>query len=420
MKFRIGLLTALLVLPGLVAADEIRSVRPSKVGMSGERLERIGPVMQKFIDEKNVAGIISLVARDGRVVHQQSYGTLDFDTGRAMREDAIFRIYSMSKPIAAVALMMLFEEGRFLLSEPVAKYLPELGEMKVFVEMGADGAVLEEPEHPMTMREVLSHTAGLGYGIFGDSAGPVESMYASADLLQNQHTLAEMVTKLSKLPLLYQPGTNWSYSIANDVQGRLVEVLTGQTFDVYLKERLFDPLDMPDTGFVVPADAVDRFTSNYMIAPDGAQLIDSPAKSDYVTGVKFFSGGGGLVSTARDYLRFAQMLANGGQLGGVRILSPRTLELMTLDHMPDGVVQQIGPNQLSGFGYGLGFGVIVDQAKAGSAMPVGSFWWGGAANTGFWVDPTERIVGVLMTQRFPGNLPLTNLLQSLTYQAIVE
>jgi len=410
------------------SADEIPTARPSKVGMSAERLARIAPVMQRFVDEKQVAGIATLIARDGRIVHDEQFGALDFESGRPLPPDAIYRIYSMSKPIAAVALMMLHEEGKFLLGDPASRFIPELAQMKVAAEVGPDGPRLEDPLHPITMREVLSHTAGFGYGIFADSAGPIESMYAQANLLDRQQTLAEMITKMVKLPLQYQPGTSWAYSLSNDVQGRLVEMISGQPFDAFLREQLFGPLDMPDTGFTVPPEAVDRFTSNYLIggnsSADGGgeppQPIDTPAKSSYVSGVRFFSGGGGLVSTTRDYLRFAQMLANGGELDGVRILSPRTIELMTLDHLPRGVEMQLGGRPMAGLGYGLGFGVYTDQATAGVSAPAGAYWWGGAANTGFWIDPQERIVGVLMTQRFPGSLPLNNLLQSLAYQAIVE
>ena len=275
MKLRLISLVLWLV-PALALAGELPRTSAAKVGMSAERLERIGPVMQAFVDEKQVAGVITVLVRDGRIVHEQTFGTIDLETDRPMPEDAIFRIYSMSKPITAIALMMLFEEGRFLLGDPASKYIPELAGMKVAVEMGSDGPRLEDPAHPITLREVLSHTAGLGYGIFGESQGPIEALYAQAGLLDRQHTLEEMITKLVKLPLIYQPGTSWSYSIANDVQARLVELISGQSFDAFLQERLFDPLDMRDTGFTVPANSVGRFTSNYRVGEDGPQLIDSP------------------------------------------------------------------------------------------------------------------------------------------------
>ena len=414
------LVLPVLALPGLAAAGELPRAKPEKVGMSSERLERIAPVMQRLIDEGRVVGIATAIARDGHVVHEQQLGQIDLESGRALPADAIYRIYSMSKPVAAVALMILFEEGRFLLGDPAAKYIPELASMQVAT--GPDGTGREPMARPITMRQVLSHTAGFGYGITGPAGGPVDMLYAQAGLLERDQTLAEMIQKLVKLPLLYQPGTSWTYSVANDVQGRLVEVLSGQPFDEFLQARIFGPLDMRDTGFVVPDSKLDRFTSNYLFADGEApKRVDGPDESRYRGDVRLLSGGGGLVSTTRDYLRFAQMLAGGGELDGVRILSSRTLELMTLDHLPAGVEMQIGPRgAFEGIGYGLGFGVVTDQARAGSAAPDGAYWWGGAANTSFWVDPSEGLVGVIMTQRFPGALPLGNLLQSLAYQAIID
>ena len=350
-------------------AKELPTAKPKAVGLSAERLARIGPVMQELVDERKVAGVITAVARDGKVVYFEKTGALDFETGRAMPDDAIFRIYSMTKPIAATALMMLYEEGAFLLSDPVAKFLPELAGMKVLVRFDEEGApVLADPKSPMTMRQMLSHTAGIGYGIIPEGMDRAEDLYRAADLRAPGTNLADFVRKLAKLPLLYQPGTDWRYSLANDVQGRLVEVLSGMPFDQFLQQRIFGPLDMRDTAFFVPADKLDRFTSNYLETEQGMQLIDGPKQTTYAEGVTFFSGGGGLVSTTRDYLRFCEMLGRGGELDGVRILGPKTIELMTLDHMPDGVVQRIsGAYEMPGFGYGLGFGVVRDRAKAGTA-----------------------------------------------------
>ncbi|MEE3331784.1 MAG: serine hydrolase domain-containing protein [Myxococcota bacterium] len=411
-------LTLAFLVPGFARAKELPTARAKSVGMSAERLERIRPVMQTYIDTEQIAGMITVVSRDGKIVHHELQGRMDFESDREMQEDAIFRIYSMSKPVVAVALMMLFEEGKFLLSDPVTKFLPELAGMKVYAGQGADGPLLEESPRPATIREVLNHSAGFGYGIIPEGLDPVEDLYREAGVLDRDQTLAEMITKLSKLPLRYAPGTDWSYSVSNDVQGRLVEVISGQTLDVYMKERIFDPLDMPDTGFTVPDEKLDRFTSNYFISEEGHKRIDSPESTRYSAGLKFFSGGGGLVSTARDYMRFATMLLRGGDLDGVRILGPRTISLMMMDHMPDGSEIEFTGRHFEGVGYGLGFGVLVDPARFGAAMSGTAYWWGGAANTGFWVDPQERIVGLVMTQRFPGDQPFAPLLQSLTSQAI--
>ncbi|MCA9511328.1 MAG: serine hydrolase domain-containing protein [Myxococcota bacterium] len=413
-------LAAACALASPARAGELPTARPKSVGLSAERLARLGTAMQRYIDEGKVAGIVTAVARDGKVVHLQTQGAMDFESGRPMQADAIFRIYSMSKPIAATALMMLHEQGAFALSDPVAKFLPELGAMKVMTGFDKKGQpVLVDAKSPMTMRQMLSHTAGLGYGIIPEGLDRGEDLYRAADLRARGTTLAEFVPKLAKLPLLYPPGTDWRYSLANDVQGRLVEVLSGVPFDRFLAERIFGPLDMRDTGFFVPAEKLDRFTSNYVFGEGGRQLVDGPEHTTYGEGVTFFSGGGGLVSTTRDYLRFCEMLLRGGELDGARILGPKTIELMTMNHMPDGVVQRIaGAYELPGRGYGLGFGMIVDRAKAGTTASNGTYWWGGAANTGFWIDPKERLTGVVMTQRFPGELPLGELMQTLVFQAI--
>jgi CubicO group peptidase (beta-lactamase class C family) len=407
-------------LPTPVDAREIGTIAPRKAGFSADRLERIPAHFQTYIDQQKVTGFVTLVARNGKIVDRQVMGMMDLETARPMREDAIFRIYSMSKPVAAVALMMLHEQGLFRLGDPVSKFIPELGGMKVFVAEREGGLELEEVTHDPTIAEVLSHTAGFGYGLV--PIHPVEKLYAEAKVSDPKTTLANMMTKIANMPLRFQPGTSWSYSVGNDIQGRLVEVISGLPFDRYLDERLFGPLDMRDSGFIVPIDDTDRLTTNYQVGPEGGMTaIDRPSDSIYVEGhgKRLFSGGGGLVSTARDYLRFAQMLVNGGELDGVRILSRKTIGLMTTDHLPAGIDMRIaGRAMFPGIVYGFGFGIHADRAASGQTASVGAFWWGGAANTHFWVDPVEKIVGVIMTQRFPGDQPFGPDLQTLTYQAL--
>jgi CubicO group peptidase (beta-lactamase class C family) len=321
----------------------------------------------------------------------------------------------MSKPITGVALMMLFEEGRFRLSDRVDKYIPELKDLKVAAGYGDSGPIVEDAKHPMTIRELMSHTAGLSYGIFSESQ--VDKMYRDANILDPNSTLKDMVTKLGEIPLRQQPGTQWHYSVAVDVQGYLVEVLSGQPFDKYLKERLFDPLGMKDTAFDVPPAKAKRFAQVYNYAADGSLVAREgfAGSRSYLEPAKFFSGGGGLVSTTTDYMRFCQMLLNGGELDGVRILSPLTIELMRSNQMPRSV-PEMGP----GTGFGLDFAVVLDPVEAGS-FSKGEYYWGGAAGTWFWIDPVEDLVFVGMIQQFGNKRPdLRPLSKQLTYQAILD
>ncbi len=397
--------------PSLAAAE------PETVGMSSERLGRLHDAMQRLVDDGRLAGITTMIARRGRVVDVGTYGHRDLDAGDPMAEDDIFRIYSMSKPITGVALMILYEEGAFRLDDPVERYIPELAAMKVAAEWRPGGPVLEEPDHPMTIRELMTHTAGLAYGI-GDPH-PVDRLYATRGVLDRRGTLADMIDKLADLPLRQQPGTRWSYSVAVDVQGYLVEVLSGRPFDEFLQERIFDPLGMVDTGFHVPAEDHGRFAQVYDYDEDGA-LVPRPAPeagSDgprpFLDPATFFSGGGGLVSTASDYLRFCQMLSNGGELDGARILSPITVDLMRRSHLPR-AIGEYRPGQ----GFGLDFSVVLDPIAA-EGFSVGEYFWGGAAGTWFWIDPVEELIFVGMIQQFGAQRPdVRSLSRRLTYQAI--
>jgi len=400
-------------------------VTPEQVGLSSARLERLRAVMQGYVDQGKLAGLITLVSRRGKVAHFECFGMMDIEANKPMRPDTIFRIYSMTKPITCVACMMLFEEGRFLLDDPVAKFIPEFADLKVFVEATDTGVVVTDMDREITIRDLLTHTAGLGYGLFEDS--PVEDMYraekfgATCELVL-EPSLPEMIQTLARLPLAHQPGTCWCYSMAHDVIGYLVKVIADVPFDVFLQERVFEPLGMEDTGFFVPESKLDRFASLYQPGETGGlTLVDAPATSPFPNPDNTPAGGQGLVSTTSDYLRFAQMLLNGGQLDGTRLLSHKTIELMTTNHLADELLPIcLGPDPLQGMGYGLGFGVCMDVAQSGILGSEGRFGWSGAAGTRFWVDPKEELIGLLMTQLFFGEESIGDRFQNLAYQAIVD
>ena len=341
-----------------------------------------------------------------------------------MREDTIFRIYSMSKPITSVALMMLFEEGKFRLTDPVSRYLPELKKLEVMIDApdapgDKERARTESAKREMTIQDLLRHTAGLSYGFFGGSS--VDKMYLQEKVLDNAGTLEDMTRKLGRLPLIHHPGEKWRYSVAVDVQGRLVEVLSGERFDRYLQRRIFEPLGMIDTGFDVPKEQLGRFAQMYAPLDDNREKLEiAPAESSarYMASGTFFSGGGGLVSTVHDYLRFCQMALNGGELDGKRILSRTTVNLMTMDHTTR-IDSERARN--TGYGFGLGFAVHVDPAASGSASSVGEFNWGGAAGTKFWIDPKEELIGIYMVQILPHTgLRYGDMFKQFVYQAVAD
>jgi CubicO group peptidase (beta-lactamase class C family) len=396
----------------------LQRAAPEDVGMSSERLAHLHDAMQQLVDDGQLAGITTMIARRGRIVDFQTHGYRDIEAGDPMAEDDIFRIYSMSKPITGVALMTLYEEGKFQLSDRVDEHIPELANLKVVQSWGPRGPVLEDADHPMTIRELMSHTAGLAYGI--GAPGPVDSMYAARGVLSRNQNLRGMIDKLAPMPLRHQPGSQWYYSIAVDVQGYLVEVLSGQPFDEFLEERIFGPLGMVDTGFHVPEADHGRFAQYYRYGDDG-ELLPMPGGGEagsraYLDPTTFFSGGGGLVSTTMDYMRFGQMLLNGGELDGVRILSPTTVALMTQNQMP-----RARPERAPGVGFGLDFSVVLDQVGK-EYVSVGEFSWGGAAGTWFWIDPVEDLVFVGMIQQAgsPQRPNVGQIARQLTYQAIAE
>lgn len=399
------------------SAEGLAFANGESVGMSSERLQRINPVLQGYIDDGELVGAVSMVARHGKVVHFEKFGGLNMETGQDMELDSIFRIYSMSKPITTVAAMMLYEEGKFQLTDPVENYLPEFKNILVLTEDGR----LEKQKRPFTIQMLMSHTAGLTYGVFGNT--PVDQQYRNANILANKD-LAEMVTELGKIPLQYQPGTRWHYSVSVDVLGRLVEILSGQTFDVFLQERIFDPLKMTDTFFEVPADKLNRFGTNhrYNAQTKTLEISDYPATSQFANDVTFFSGGGGLLSTAEDYMKFCQMLLNGGEFNGARILSRKTIDYMTRNHLNGIFADRSGENAQNrpGAGFGLGFGVVVNAPEAGVISSEGEYYWGGAAGTIFWIDPVEDLIAIVMIQHMNVQIPLRNTFKALTYGAIIE
>jgi len=387
------------------------------VGMSSERLERIKPVMQSYIDDNELVGAVTMVARHGKVIEFEKFGLLNQETSQPIEKDSIFRIYSMSKPITTVAAMQLYEQGKFQLTDPVEKYLPEFKNILVLTEDGK----LEKQKRPFTIQMLMSHTAGLTYGVFGNT--PVDQQYRKANILGNKD-LAEMVTELGKIPLQYQPGTRWHYSVSVDVLGRLVEVLSGQSFDVYLQENIFKPLAMNDTFFEVPANKVSRFGTNHRYNPETKRLeiSDYPATSQFANDVTFFSGGGGLLSTAEDYMKFCQMLLNGGEFNGARILSRKTIDYMTQNHLNGIFADRSGESgeNRPGAGFGLGFGVVVDPPKTGVVSSEGEYNWGGAAGTIFWIDPVEDLIAIVMIQHMNVQIPLRNNFKALVYGAVTE
>lgn len=409
-------LLLLLCLAAPLAGQELLQAKPGEVGLSAEKMQRIDKAMQELVDQKTIAGAVTVVARRGKVVHFGKFGMMDVEAKKTMRPDTIFRIYSMSKPITTVAAMMLHEEGKFQLDDPVSKHLPQLKGLKVY---NADG----EPQPPgreMSVRDLMRHSSGLTYGVFGNT--PVDQMYRRAGILGRDTSLRQMVEKLGKIPLQHQPGTRWLYSVSTDVLGRLVEVLSGKSLDEFFQQRIFGPLDMKDTAFHVPAEKLDRFAANYgPAAGGGLRVIDAPANSRYLKPPALFSGGGGLVSTARDYTRFCQMLSGGGRLHGKRLLRAETLAAMTRNQLPDELMPiAFGPVKRAGVGFGLGFSVVVSRQQWDSAAVLGEYGWGGAASTHFWISPKHDLVVVALQQHMPFSFVIERKLKPLVYDAIVE
>lgn len=392
-------------------ADALPTARPATVGMSSERLDRIRPAMQRYVDSQLVPGVVTLVARHDQIVHLDAIGMSDVEAGTPMTPDTIFRIASMTKPIVSVALMMLYEEGHFLLSDPVSKWIPEFADPVVAEpapqqEGRGDPIRLVSAVRPITVRHLLTHTAGFGSVPRGVSP---EEFVRISERQSPEETIGDFVKRYAKVPLNHQPGEVWDYSRATCVVGHLVEIISGMTLDEFLRERIFEPLAMPDTHFYLPPEKLDRFAAAYTPGEDERiRLTDAPnAESRFVKPPhRYFMGSGGLVSTIADYFHFDQMLLNGGELEGARILGRKTVEMITMIHTGDLPILIPGPWA----GFGLGFGVTrnidnINTLTAGQPGPspwsVGSFWWGGAFCTFPFVDPVEKLVGIVMTQVAP-------------------
>jgi CubicO group peptidase (beta-lactamase class C family) len=400
--------------------------KPESVGFSSKRLERLHALMEQVVDQKQIPGIVTILARHGKVVDYRAYGVQDMASGVPMSKDSIFRDFSMSKPVTGVAMMILYEQGKWLPTDPISKYIPEFAHLKVFKGVDPDGKmILEDPVHPPTMRELMTHTAGFTYGFFGDT--PVDEMYKKADLFHSK-SLQEMIDKLSKIPLLYQPGTKWVYSVSMDIQGYIVEKLTGESLPEFMAQNIFKPLGMRDAGFYVPAAKRKRFVTLYQANPQGKLVVVPPTGfgGDFSVQPAAPSGGGGLVSTAEDYLRFAEMLDNDGELNGVRILSPASVHLMSSNHLAPSLLTgefKIGLQVMRpGFGYGYDCAVEFNPAEADLPGGKGTFFWDGAAGTWFWIDPRNDIVFVGMIQRLlgPASPNLEYLSRSVVYQALIN
>lgn len=399
---------------------------PEKAGFSPERLNRITQHLgRNYVEPGKITGCQTLVARHGHVAYFDSQGWADLERRKPVADDTIFRIYSMTKPITSIALMQLFEQGHFQLNDRIDRVIPEWKGMRVYVSGEGESMETREPSQPMTFRHILSHTAGLSYGA---GRHPVDRMYQSLGVSRAPgETLDSFIEKLAGVPLHYTPGTRWMYSLATDVCGYLVQAISGQRFDQYLQEHIFDPLGMVDTAFQVAPEKAHRLAANYERQLNKKlKLIDDPETSSYLKEPTFFSGGGGLTGTTADYFRFTEMLRRGGELDGARIIGKRTLDLMTRNHLAGGAdlttmaIGAFSETAYEGVGFGLGFAMTLDEVQSGS-IAAGDYYWGGAASTIFWVDPKEDLVVIFMTQLMPSaTFNFRGQLKNIIYSAIED
>jgi CubicO group peptidase (beta-lactamase class C family) len=401
-------------------ARDLGPARPEDVGLASEGLARVDAAVQRLIDRGVLAGAVTLVARHGRVVHTNAMGKKDMASGEPLAVDTMFRIFSMTKPVTGAAMMILHDQGLWQPDDPIAKHLPEFEGVQVFVGLDEDGkARTEAPDHAPTLRELLTHTAGLSYGF--NQQDPLDMLYRDAEVWQSG-SLAEMAARVGRLPLAYQPGAKWLYSLSMDIQGAMIERLSGQSLPRFMQEHIFGPLGMVDTAFHTPSEKQARLATLYRASKSrGLVPTENPLMPDRDSPPPLASGGGGLVSTITDYARFAQMLLNGGELAGERILSPEAVKLMTANHLPDWMLgagfgvghQTIRP----GFGYGFDGAVFTDPAAAGIPVGEGTYQWDGAAGTWFWVDPKNDLLFVGMIQLLSETAPP---LQAMTQKRLAD
>ena len=404
-----------------------RAQKPEEVGLSSERLKRVGEAMREGIDKSDVPGAVVLIARNGKTAYLEAFGFRDREAKAPMKADAIFRIASMTKPMVSLAIMMLAEEGKLSIAHPLSRYLPDFKDMKVGVEKKKDDGTLElelvPAQREITLQDLLRHTSGLTYGVFGTSR--VDKMYVESAVLDRNQTSEQFVARLAKLPLKHQPGTIWEYSVSTDVLGRVVEVVSGVSLDQFIAERITKPLRMADSGFWVEGTKKDRIAEPQNDPKTGKR----PAMRDVTEKPAWFSGGGGMVSTAADYARFSQLWLNGGQLDGVRLASRKTVELMTADHLPPDVKIPPGaplnpasltPTPERALGFGLGFAVRLGTGRSPMYGSAGEFYWAGAGGTNFIIDPKEKLIAVLMIQAPAQGSAYRNLMRQLAYQALAD
>jgi len=420
MKRLVLLCAVLACLPAAVSAQGAKSPPALVAGFSAERLARLAPVMEGFIRDGKFPGISVTVARRGRIAYQQEFGFADVEKHVPLKKDAIFRIFSMSKPVTGVAIMMLYEEGRFALDDPVSTFVPCFKDIQVASGETPDGPVLVKADREVTIRDLLRQTSGFSYG---GAASAVGKLYQSSNLMDPNSTLPQMMEKACGIPLLFQPGSQWEYGVSIDMLGALVEIISGQPLDAFMQARIFGPLKMVDTGFVVPDRKLGRLVTAYAYVP-GKGLVAAPPDRGverYRPGrATLLSGGGGLVSTASDYLRFATMLARGGELDGVRILGPKTVALMSMDQLPKGVEPDFWGGKNGGNGYGFTMSVTKDVAATTGYGSAGDYGWDGAASTFFRIDPKEDLILLIMTHRTPCDLEIQVKAKALVYQALLK
>lgn len=395
-------------------AAELAAVSPAEANMSVEKLALVDEAMEDSIEKQVIAGGVVAIARYGKIVHLKAYGKMDLEADKPMTADAIMRVYSMTKAITTSAVMMLVEEGKIAIDDPVSKYLSELTDAKV-----ASGVQNSSATRTMTVADLMRHTAGYSYGGTGQSAH--DKAYKDLNLLDTFATLEALQAKLAKLPLAFEPGTDWHYGISTDILGRVVEIASGQTLDDFFRQRIFIPLDMHDTAFYVPKEKASRFAANYNSDGKGILTVkDAPATSPYLINPSFHGGGGGLVSTARDYMRFLVMISNGGELHGVRILKSETIRMMTTNQIPKEVGWiKFGSEIRKGVGFGFGFSVRAEKSDWDPHGRIDEYGWGGAASTHFWVSPKDDLAVVTLEQIMPYSFLTEFKLKGLIYDAII-